>query len=73
MKLGKYRHYKNKDYEVIAVWKHSDNLEDFVVYQALYDSEEFGNNAVWVKPMKNFTENVIIDWETVPRFRYIWE
>ncbi len=72
LKLWKYLHYKNKEYKVISIWKHSDTLEDFVVYKALYDSKEFGNNTIWMKPVKDFCANVTIDWKEVKRFKYIW-
>jgi len=71
IKLGKYRHYKGKDYEVVGVAKHSETLEDLVVYKALYHSEEFGDNALWVRPAKMFLEKVLIDGKEVARFEYI--
>lgn len=71
MKLGIYEHYKKKRYEVIGVAHHTETLEEFVVYRALYDSEEFGNNALWVRPKKMFLEDVEIDGKRVPRFQYI--
>ncbi len=73
MKLGKYRHYKWKEYEVIALWKHSDTLEDYVVYQWLYDSKEFGNNPIRVKQAKEFEKYLDIDWKKIKRFEYIWK
>ena len=73
IKLGKYQHYKGKDYLVIGVASYSETLEEVVVYRALYDSEEFGNNALWVRPLSNFTEEVIIDGKKVPRFRLVEE
>ncbi len=72
LKLWKYTHYKNKNYEVISVGKHSDTLEDFVIYKALYDSKEFGNNAIWIKSLEDFSANITINWKEVKRFRYIW-
>ncbi len=71
LKPGKYRHYKNKMYEVIGVGHHSETLERLVFYKALYDSEEFGKNALWVRPFDMFTEVVEINGEKVPRFEYI--
>lgn len=63
---GLYRHYKGKDYEVIGIAKHSETLEDLVVYKALYDS-----GSLWVRPLKMFEENVEVNGEVVPRFQLI--
>ena len=72
MKKWIYKHYKWKKYEVIGVANHSETLEILVVYKALYDSENFWNEALWVRPKSMFCENVIIDWKEIPRFKYIW-
>ena len=66
LKVGKYRHYKGKEYEVIGIAKHSETLEETVVYQALY-----GERGVWVRPMKMFFEEVEVDGKKMPRFEYI--
>ena len=71
VKLGKYQHYKGQYYEVIGLGKHSDTLEEYVVYRGLYNSEEFGNNPLWVRPKKVFEERVVIDGKEVPRFRFV--
>jgi len=73
MKTWIYRHYKNKDYEVIWVGRHTETLEELVFYRALYNSEEFWDNALWVRPKSMFCWNEIVDWEELPRFRYIWD
>lgn len=65
VKLGKYRHYKGKDYEVIGVAKHSETLEEMVVYRALY-----GEGQIWVRPLKMFSEEVEVDDKKIPRFKY---
>lgn len=64
LKLGKYRHYKGKDYEVIGLAKHSETLEELAVY---YDDKR----DLWVRPLKMFTEDVEIEGKKVPRFKYI--
>jgi len=69
MKPGKYMNYKNKPYEVIGVARHSETLEELVVYRALYDSEEFDTNSLWVRPKKMFMEDVEVDGVSVPRFK----
>lgn len=68
LKLGEYEHYKGKRYNVLGIAKHSETLEELVVYQALY-----GENGLWVRPLKMFLENVEVDGEKVPRFRFIKE
>jgi len=73
VKLGKYKHYKGKFYEVIGFARDSETLEELVVYKALYDSEEFGNNALWVRPKKMFFETVNKDGKEVPRFEFVGE
>jgi hypothetical protein len=55
------------------VAKHSETLEDLVVYRALYDSQDFGNNALRVRPQKMFLENILVDGKEVKRFIYIGE
>ena len=64
--LGKYEHYKGKQYEVIGVAKHSESLEQLVVYRALY-----GEHGLWIRPLKMFLEEVEIGSKKIPRFRFI--
>ena len=71
LKLGKYKHYKGKYYEVIGLGRNSKTLEEVVCYKALYNSEKFGMNAWWVRPKKLFVEMVCIDGKEIPRFEYI--
>ena len=66
MKLGIYKHYKGNEYKVLGVAKHSETLEELVVYQAMY-----GEMDLWVRPMKMFTENVEVDGKTTSRFELI--
>ncbi|HEU0307163.1 MAG TPA: DUF1653 domain-containing protein [Lysobacter sp.] len=61
--LGRYRHYKGNDYEVVAVARHSETLEAMVVYRALY-----GEGGLWVRPYAMFTEYVVVDGTPVRRF-----
>lgn len=71
MELGKYQHYKGNFYEVIGVARHSETLEEMVVYRALYYSEKFGENSLWVRPKKMFLENININGKEIPRFKFI--
>ena len=71
MQFGIYRHYKGKEYEVTGFVRHSETLEKLVIYKALYDSKEFGDNALWVRPEKMFSEMVNMNGKEIPRFKYI--
>ena len=66
-----FEHFKGKKYKILGVARHSETLEMCVVYQALYNNAEFGDHAVWVRPLKMFLENVVIDGKEIPRFRLI--
>lgn len=61
-----YRHYKGKLYYVLAVAKHSETQEDFVVYIPLYESDV---SPVWIRPLSMFIENVQVNGRAVPRFQ----
>ncbi len=58
---------------MIGVGRESDSHEEIVVYRALYDSAEFGHNALWTRPLANFVETVEQDGKQVPRFLLIEE
>ena len=66
IKTGKYRHFKGIMYEVIAIAKHSETLEEMVVYRALY-----GQGDVWVLPAAMWNETVERDGKVFRRFEYI--
>jgi hypothetical protein len=69
IRLGKYKHFKGKFYNVIAIAKDSENQEkELVIYKALYD-----NNQVWARPLNMFLETIEVDGKVVPRFEYIGE
>ena len=65
---GRYRHFKGNEYEVLFTAKHSETLEDMVVYQALY-----GEQGLWVRPAAMWTETVERPDYSGPRFIYIGE
>lgn len=68
IKIGKYRHFKGGEYEVIGIAKHSETQEEMVVYRALY-----GNGEIWVRSASMWNETVEKDGETFLRFTYIGE
>lgn len=65
-RLGRYRHYKGGEYEVVGVARHSETLEPLVVYQPLYN-----DSGWWVRPHAMFFGNVVIDGVSRPRFEPI--
>lgn len=71
IKLGKYKHYKGTIVEVIGVAKHSETLENMVVYNHPDSIKGESANTLWVRPKKMFLENVIIDGKEMPRFEFI--
>ena len=66
IQIGKYRHYKGNDYEVIGVAKHSEDESELVVYRPMY-----GERGLWVRPLSMFVEFVEVDGESIPRFARI--
>lgn len=66
--LGIYRHYKGYQYEVIGFAKHSETLEDMVVYKALY-----GERGTWVRPLSMWDNPIMVDGRTVKRFEFVVE
>ena len=71
MKLGKYQHYKGNFYEVIGVAKHTETMEDFVVYKSLYESLEFPLGTLWIGPKEMFFGQAELNGPKVPRFKFV--
>jgi cupin 2 domain-containing protein len=63
---GCYCHYKGNEYTVLGVARHSETLEEVVVYQ-----QEYGDHGLWVRPKKMFLETVMVDGQEVPRFQQL--
>ena len=67
VKPGVYRHFKGGIYRVLYIARHSEGLEDMVVYQSCKDG------SYWVRPVSMWNETVERDGEVKPRFQYIGE
>lgn len=63
---GIYQHFKGNFYELVDIARYSENLEEMVVYRALY-----GDFGLWIRPLKMFLENVELSGKKIPRFKFI--
>lgn len=70
VKPGVYEHYKGKRYRVIGIALMEHTEEPVVVYEALYDNDR---SHYWVRSAAEFTEDVIVRGELVPRYKFISE
>jgi len=62
----RYRHYKGNEYSVLGVARHSETLEELVVYR-----QEYGERGLWVRLSAMFGETVEVEGQTMPRFHRI--
>ena len=65
---GLYRHYKGKEYEVLAMALHSETLESMVVYKPLYETPDVPPGTLWVRPAAMFLEMVETEKGPLQRF-----
>lgn len=68
MQKGIYQHFKGGKYEVLDVVKHSETLEEMVLYRHVPD-----DLGLWVRPKAMFEEMIERDGKTMKRFRFIGE
>jgi hypothetical protein len=65
---GRYRHYKGHEYTVLGQARHSETLEELVIYR-----QEYGDHGLWVRPAAMFLETVEVEGRRVPRFARLGE
>ena len=65
IRVGYYRHFKGMAYRVLGTARHSETMEELVVYQALY-----GEHGLWVRPAAMFAESVEHEGRVQPRFAF---
>jgi hypothetical protein len=63
---GRYRHHKGNEYTVVGTARHSETLEELVVYR-----QEYGERGLWVRPAEMFAEAVEVEGRLVPRFEFL--
>ncbi len=66
IKKGIYKHFKGNLYNVLEVAKHSETMEEYVVYKALY-----GEEGIWIRPLDMFTETIVRDGKELKRFELV--
>lgn len=71
LSLGKYRHYKGGEYEVLTLACDEATHEWLVVYKALYDTH--GTPDIWARTYENFTEYTTVNDNKLLRFSKIKE
>ena len=64
--VGRYRHYKGGEYEVLGAVRHSETLEPLVLYRPVYN-----DSGLWVRPHEMFFETVEVEGRRRPRFERI--
>jgi hypothetical protein len=65
LKPGLYKHFKGGIYEVLGLARHSETLEELVLYQ--HDGE------FWVRPKEMFFETIQRDGVIKKRFEFVGE
>lgn len=65
LRVGRYRHYKGNEYQVLDLACHSETEQWLVVYRCLY-----GDHSLWVRPLSMFIEMVEVDGRQIERFMY---
>ncbi|HOZ87374.1 MAG TPA: DUF1653 domain-containing protein [Bacteroidia bacterium] len=66
LQSGLYRHYKGNIYEVLGTARHSETMEALVVYRRKTENE---GEELWVRPLKMFTEKLLIEGTEISRFQ----
>ena len=77
IKLGRYRHFKGKEYRILGVARHSETQEPLIIYEEIHKD---GKGGLWARPFKMFAEEVEVKDpakdgvnKKVPRFEYVGE
>lgn len=66
IKFVTYRHYKGNIYKVLHIAKHSETLEDMVIYQDVNAPDK-----IWARPATMWNDDIEIDGQTLKRFQLV--
>lgn len=64
--LGIYQHYKGNQYELLGFARHSETLEEMVIYKALY-----GEGGIWVRPLSMWENMIEVEGTEIKRFTLV--
>jgi len=71
IKPGIWKHSKSgKEYRLIEVGKHTESMENLVLYEALYKNE---TSQLWARPVPMWEGEMEIEGKKVPRFVFVRE
>jgi hypothetical protein len=65
---GLYEHYKGQHYRAHGIVRHSETLEELVLYEALYENKL---GQMWVRPREMFLGEIELQGERKARFRFL--
>ncbi len=71
IKIGQYKHFKGGLCDVIGVARHSETLEEMVVYRHADPAKGFEAGELWVRPKENFLKPVNVNGQETPRFTFL--
>jgi hypothetical protein len=66
IRLGRYRHYKGTEYEVLGIAQQTETMQVLVIYRATS-----GDTRLWARPWAMFVEDIDVDGDLVPRFAWV--
>ena len=70
---GVFTHYKGLKYQILSLGRHTESEDLHVVYKALYFDPDFGEGAIWIRPLSMFLEKVEVEGTLVPRFSRVFD
>lgn len=73
VRIGRYRHFKGQEYEVLCVARDCENPDrKIVIYRGLYNHPKFGQGAVWTRDLEDFVGfKDLGDGKKVKRFEFV--
>ena len=71
LKVGRWRHFKGGDYEVLGIARRKKTGEELVIYKQLYDSGKYPVGTLWGRPINDFLGTKKVEGVEIPRFEFV--